>query len=660
MRKKIFIIHGKGCVDGIGKEGGGDLDTIASNAFYAAWIQSLSPGREAVYGREYQFDFVNYQQGLRHLVVHRGADVYLPDFPIDALTARLRMTRISHDWEIAARNGLAAETDRMLQLVRGTMDSFDDAWRLLVTRLIAFGKSVVDRRGPYEIEAARRVMYLVNGWLQMVADGLEPAIQKEFQDFLQGSATVRLRERLFEVLGRQVKWRILDEIPQNDVEARLAVDEANRMDFGGKGRLAYHFDFMPVALVEVVTIVARNLKLLFEWRDSLSSRADTDLRTLSADAMRPAVEEMHAFRASLGNRLSSQACGTLEEGFQSLIALYGEIEARVVTELGGDTDGMLTVHVARDEHGSPVRDLAVVFSLEKGDGILENAAGAAARVVEARTDDAGVASVRLRLADPETAFLVTATYDDLNITSFRRAAIGEVAGDEESEVDEDLVNDDGGLEARVDLVESGKSVPTDRALAVARALIEDDFLYLADNDVRIVRIDDHHPYTPGILELLRDLKRRGYLEEIQLSSLEKGQEQPKEEQKCGADLIYETFIQGTAADNHGLAYLRDLAHVQDLHIEFSPLAIELSKLIGSKFSKVEMAAGLSRVRDGDEMHRIMQSTGWGENVRKYDAGLVKVLPRLLETLSCIELSETPPERRMMAMQEPIREEPPEA
>ena len=51
-RKKVFIIHGKGMRDGMGKESGGDLDTVASNVFYAVWAQNHLKevlGREPVY-----------------------------------------------------------------------------------------------------------------------------------------------------------------------------------------------------------------------------------------------------------------------------------------------------------------------------------------------------------------------------------------------------------------------------------------------------------------------------------------------------------------------------------------------------------------------------------------------------------------------------------
>jgi len=84
MRKKIFIIHGKGVNRGIGKEGGGDLDTVSSSAFYMVWAKNALKeelGREPVYGEDFEVDFINYSEGVSHLAVHSGCDIYLPDFP---------------------------------------------------------------------------------------------------------------------------------------------------------------------------------------------------------------------------------------------------------------------------------------------------------------------------------------------------------------------------------------------------------------------------------------------------------------------------------------------------------------------------------------------------------------------------------------------------
>lgn len=68
------------------QEGGGDLDTVASATLYAHWVirSAMASGREAVYGRDYQFVFVNYHERLDALASYPQADVLMADLPIAA------------------------------------------------------------------------------------------------------------------------------------------------------------------------------------------------------------------------------------------------------------------------------------------------------------------------------------------------------------------------------------------------------------------------------------------------------------------------------------------------------------------------------------------------------------------------------------------------
>ena len=66
-------------------------------------------------------------------------------------------------------------------------------------------------------------------------------------------------------------------------------------------------------------------------------------------------------------------------------------------------------------------------------------------------------------------------------------------------------------------------------------------------------------------------------------------------------------------------------------------ALELSKLIGSKFNKIEMARGLAEgIKDLESMRNIMQSTGWDKVVKEYEDGLEKVLPRTEQILGVMK------------------------
>ncbi len=68
-------------------ETGGDLDTLASAAFYTHWLRSRAEqaGESFVYGRDFRYVFVNYHDSLRFLAEHGPADVLMADLPIGAL-----------------------------------------------------------------------------------------------------------------------------------------------------------------------------------------------------------------------------------------------------------------------------------------------------------------------------------------------------------------------------------------------------------------------------------------------------------------------------------------------------------------------------------------------------------------------------------------------
>jgi len=67
-------------------ESGGDLDTVASAAFYAHWAitEAKQKNRQLVYGKDYEFIFVNYHESMRHMAKYAPADLYVADLPIGA------------------------------------------------------------------------------------------------------------------------------------------------------------------------------------------------------------------------------------------------------------------------------------------------------------------------------------------------------------------------------------------------------------------------------------------------------------------------------------------------------------------------------------------------------------------------------------------------
>lgn len=65
-------------------ETGGDLDTVASAVFYTYYLQKKSK-KKLIYGKDYEYGFVNYHEGLRNLIKHGSGDILIADFPSGAI-----------------------------------------------------------------------------------------------------------------------------------------------------------------------------------------------------------------------------------------------------------------------------------------------------------------------------------------------------------------------------------------------------------------------------------------------------------------------------------------------------------------------------------------------------------------------------------------------
>ncbi len=67
-------------------ESGGDLDTVASAAFYAHWMitKAREKKQELIYGKDYEFIFVNYHESMQHMTKYAPAELYVADLPIGA------------------------------------------------------------------------------------------------------------------------------------------------------------------------------------------------------------------------------------------------------------------------------------------------------------------------------------------------------------------------------------------------------------------------------------------------------------------------------------------------------------------------------------------------------------------------------------------------
>jgi len=646
MRKKIFIIHGKGERDGIGKNAGGDLDTISSNVFYGVWAENQvakEKGGAATYGEDYEFDFINYSQGMSHLGIHRGCDIYIPDFPIDALAPRLKLLRIRNPYEYQVRKMLADFTADLLPTAHTYHHALDDTWKTTANDLFTKTTNILDKRSFFEIEMAAFGTYFTTS--AIIALGtLGEAATGHIHDIFVGQHFKKLRNGLDSLLQSKFKQTILEAIPQTNTRLKLAMSDSIRADFGvifrNKGA-----EQITVSLVEAVSIIASTSKLLAAIGSDLSPAEQEGLKK-TATAAREFIleslqhlEELFALlhQSAAGQEDIAQRMASSHSWVSEARSFIDNIDSFIATEADSGPVKILRAMLVEESNGSPVPGVEIHFRLRRGEGEVGLPDQPGSREAVAITDETGGVAVELRLPSPDAPFEVFVTFDDMVFLPYRDSASAFADPEETQKKLPDSVTG-----ATGDKIEQGTAIDPDLALRMSCQLIARDVRYLAENDVRIVRFDDHHPYTPVILETLQGLKNEGLIGEIQLSSLPRGEELPKDQQKCGADLIYETFVQGTPADNDGLALLRDLAHVQDLHIREEELAIDLSKLLGSKVDKIHMVMGLMNVTSIPEMADIMKSTGWGKRVSDYEKRLGQIIHRVDSTLSCIHLL-LPPE-----------------
>lgn len=167
--------------------------------------------------------------------------------------------------------------------------------------------------------------------------------------------------------------------------------------------------------------------------------------------------------------------------------------------------------------------------------------------------------------------------------------------------------------------------------------LKNDVAALMECGNYVVRFDDHHPLSPPSKEALDDLKNSGKIGQFVMSGYIEGMpEIPKEFQKCGTDLIYDGLIKNTKLDSPLWKEFTRLAHVQDLHIVEDKMAIDLSKLIGSKHSKLDMVQKLMQMQKLEDLQNILQTTGWDKEIKAYEDELNEQCPKLEDAMAMIE------------------------
>ena len=661
MRKKIFIIHGQGARDGIGRETGGDLDTIASNAFYTVWAKNAIKKellKEPVPGADYDYDFINYSEGLNHLAVHKGCDVYIPDFPVDAFAARLKLIRIPDKSSAVLLNKFTR--DLFDFRIRITENSSAVAFKRkqIFNEAFNYVSKITDYKEVSALKIANCVLSLIRLFLEVSLFAVkEESTQKvKFEtaqaailDAFAGARFHSAKKNILKLMTSDVKYD-MSEIAEKKEEI-LAFDEAHNNDLTSRGRIGYT-DEMLILAAETVSFLVRGYDDLRELpfdekhRNAFSgivSAIARELTDLFSD-LKKKVAESSGIIGDADGKLNE----ALREIDEAVKVINGLRDYRhPAKKKGGGFP--VTVMLIEEATGRAVGGIDVAFERWKGKGKILDEAGCeiGEKRASVATDEYGVASALYMPSADDENFQINVTYDGLHVMLFPGKAADETSSSAGGDY---LPAEDEGEKEEFDKT-SGDTAGLAQKLSLT--LIERMFRFLKENDVNVVSINDHHPYTPEVFELLMRLKSEGIIGNVQVYAKPRGIDESDSEKKCGADLIYEERIKGKRWDNGGLQFLKDMAHVQDLHLpkkcwprsvdeKARALAIELSKLIGSSFNKIEMTSRLAEISSKKDLENIMTTSGWDKKVKEYEDGLAVVLPRTETNMLYLSLLKAPP------------------
>ncbi len=633
----------------MGKESGGDLDTVASNVFYAVWAQNHLKevlGREPVYGQDYAFDFVNYSEGLFHLVIHRGSDIYLPDFPIDALVPRIKMILVTEEEAIKYLNEFTHLFTEYRRWIADYSAVISPGLKAVSNQIFLQYSKVIEHQESAAIKAGNNLIYLFYNlaYLNIVAKTTaDPALSSVIGEWVDqiiqaatGADLDRLRGRLSGATESRTKQDLIDIVLDKKYDAAaekryiLALLKAAEEDSSTHWQIE-NTPALLILAVETVAYAIRGLKQIRELRlDQVSPKLTAKI-TEDIESVRAALKNYFTDlinmtpQTPMGDEGVESAIQNIRTCLHSLVEITEQIKNPRPPE---SKDGLVPVRlmVMYEASGIAVSNIEIVVRRLEGSGafVLPDGTEDAGPEVCQVTDRNGLIEVFYRPASPDEAYRFSATFDEMNHIYFP------------SEINPDAETSGAYVEEETDAFADPEGI--DRAMKVSLDLMEREIKFLKDHDITIAAIDDHHPYTPAILNKLQELKEQGYIGHIKLSSLPRGEELPVDRQKCGADLIYEQYVQGKPWDNGGLSKLRNLAHCQDLAIERIDLAMQLSRVIGLKHSKIDMVLTLARtLKDEKSADQVMSLAGWASGVKSFDGKLSKVLPLTEQAIGHIVL-----------------------
>lgn len=166
-----------------------------------------------------------------------------------------------------------------------------------------------------------------------------------------------------------------------------------------------------------------------------------------------------------------------------------------------------------------------------------------------------------------------------------------------------------------------------------------DIRFLHEQDVPTIRFEDHHPYLPESRNALQALVDDGLLGFLALSGPEQGTEQPEEDQRCAAEMVYENLIKNREDDTPGAKRLREAAHGEDFVRGRTPLGILLTDLIKGGICKVEMGQILLEAMAADDAMERFEARGWAGLPEAWKADIAATAETLRENTYLLQLAD---------------------
>ncbi len=167
--------------------------------------------------------------------------------------------------------------------------------------------------------------------------------------------------------------------------------------------------------------------------------------------------------------------------------------------------------------------------------------------------------------------------------------------------------------------------------------LRSDLTILSQKGYKLVRYEDHHPYSTEQLEMLHSLHTEGMLDYFAMTGPLQGEEVPVEALKCGGDMVYEALVMGQKWDSPAMAYLRKCVHGEDLAQERSEEGKMLTELIKGGTNSIEIVQTLLSCEKEIDIKLKLSEKGWDAKIAKERSDVALLETKFKEALQVIEI-----------------------